>query len=302
MVENLISIEGVGKTFGRFTALEDITFEIADGRICGLVGYNGAGKTTLLKMIAGIYRPESGRITIDGIPVYENEGIKRRLFMAQDDPFFLPQGSLRSMALFFSGFYPKWSQKTFRDLVDFFELDPDARISGFSKGMQRQAALILAFATMPKYLLMDESFDGLDLSKRNQLKSIMFEYMKKHGTNIVISSHNLRELEGLCDFIAIIRDKRLSFAETVDEMRKRRTKYRIAFPRNDGAERLEAIAARNITRDGDGFIFTWDGGEGELRKMLESSSPLWIASEPMTLEEIFLDEMEDKEYDIATFF
>ncbi|MDT3428082.1 ABC-2 type transport system ATP-binding protein [Paenibacillus forsythiae] len=298
----MISIEGVSKTFGRFTALEDISFEIADGRICGLVGYNGAGKTTLLKMIAGIYRPEAGRITIDGIPVYENERLKRRLFMAQDDPYFLPQGSLQSMALFFSGFYPNWSHKTYRELVDFFELDPEARISGFSKGMQRQAALILAFATMPQYLLMDESFDGLDLSKRNQLKSIMFEYMKKHGTNIVISSHNLRELEGLCDYIAIIRDKRLSFATTVDEMRRRRTKYRVTFQGDNGAEQLLGIQARNITRDDDSYIFTWDGGADELRSRLEPASPIWIASEPMTLEEIFLDEMEDKEYDIATFF
>ncbi|AIQ14736.1 ABC transporter ATP-binding protein [Paenibacillus durus] len=298
----MISIEGVSKTFGRFTALEDISFEIADGRICGLVGYNGAGKTTLLKMIAGIYRPEAGRITIGGVPVYENESLKRRLFMAQDDPYFLPQGSLQSMALFFSGFYPNWSHKTYRELVDFFELDPEARISGFSKGMQRQAALILAFATMPQYLLMDESFDGLDLSKRNQLKSIMFEYMKKHGTNIVISSHNLRELEGLCDYIAIIRDKRLSFATTVNEMRKRRTKYRVAFLGGNGIEQLRGIQARNIMRDDDSYIFTWDGGADELRKRLESASPLWITNEPMTLEEIFLDEMEDKEYDIATFF
>lgn len=298
----MISIEGITKTFGRFTALEDVSFQIADGQICGLVGYNGAGKTTLLKIIAGIYRPEAGRIVIDGIPVYEHEGLKQSLFMAQDDPYFLSQGSLNSMALFFSGYYPNWSNKTYRKLVDFFELDPGVRISGFSKGMQRQAALILAFSTMPKYLLMDESFDGLDLSKRNQLKAIMFQYMKEHGTNIVISSHNLRELEGLCDYIAILNDKRLSFATTVVEMRKRRTKYRVSLKIDDGCTLLRSIRARNVMQDNGQYIFIWDGETEQLRELLQPADPGGLTTEPMTLEEIFLDEMEDKEYDIATIF
>lgn len=217
----MIHIDNITKKFDSSMVLKDFTLDIQPGNIYGVVGFNGTGKTTLLKTLCGIYRPEEGHITIDEKAVYENEEIKRTFFMVQEEPLFFPQATLKSMEKFYKGYYPGWSHKTFLMLSDIFGLDTGKRINGFSKGMQRQASIILALSTHPKYLLLDESFDGLDLAKRNLLQKILFAYLKIMGTNIIVSSHNLRELEGLCDYIAMIKDGELYFSSSVEELHQK---------------------------------------------------------------------------------
>lgn len=302
----MITVQGITKTFGKYTALEEFSFEAPQGRIHGIVGYNGAGKTTLMKIIAGIYRPEKGKVLLDGVSIYENEEIKQSLFMVQDEPYFTPQGTLNSLALLYSGYYPGWSFKTFKHLVDFFSLDPGKRVNGFSKGMQRQASLVLALACRPQCLLLDESFDGLDLIKRKQLKKLLFAYREEWATHILISSHNLRELEGLCDHVALIRDKGLYLSSPVDKMQGMGSKYFIVFEEGNEEEKglslIKAAGAKNTDRDGYGYTFLWEGSQREAAEVLEPIKPKILEQRPLSLEEIFLEDEEDKSYDFKSFF
>ncbi|MDF2922828.1 MAG: hypothetical protein K0R57_1742 [Paenibacillaceae bacterium] len=298
----MIQAENITKSFGNYEVLADFSLQMEQGCIYGVVGYNGAGKTTLMKTIAGIYRPETGRVLVNGEPVYENEQVKRSIFMVQDEPYFAPQGTLDAMALFYSGYYPAWSNRVYRRLLHAFGLDGKARISSFSKGMQRQASLILGLSTLPYCLLLDESFDGLDLSKRNMLKSLLQVYLKSREAVIVVSSHNLRELEGLCGYIAILRDKRLSYAASVEEMHLKQIRYRVVFGSESGAEALEQAGAQYVEGSGVSFTFVWNGERTVLEDKLAYARPLALHTEPLALEDIFLREMEEAEYDFSGIF
>jgi ABC-2 type transport system ATP-binding protein len=225
----MINVKSVTKRFGSFTVLQELNCMIDDCSVYGLVGYNGAGKTTLLKTLAGIYKTEEGTVLVDGENIFENEKLKRNLFFIPDELYFLPQASMNRMAKFYKGYYPAWNNKTYNKLTALFGLDSGARITGFSKGMQRQAAIVLALSTQPKYLLLDESFDGLDPVKRSLVKRILLEYLAEREISVVISSHNLRELEDLCDHIGLINGKKVVLDTSIDDMRQSRNKFRVAF-------------------------------------------------------------------------
>lgn len=298
----MIEICHLTKKFDGKTVLEDFSYSAEKGVVCGVVGYNGAGKTTLLKTVAGIYRADAGEIRLGGERVYENEKLKRRLFMVQDEPYFSPQSSIRAMCGFYKGYYPAWSDQTCYRLAEIFGLDPQAKLNGFSKGMQRQAALILGLSALPDYLLLDESFDGLDLTKRNLVKNILLEYIKHRGTNILITSHNLQEMEGLCDYIGIIKSRNLAYISSVEEMRKKRTKIRLIFAPGADIGVLQRDVFRNPTISGCMATFLYEGKEEELQALLTPLNILHIETVPMTLEEIFLEENEEKAYDFAGLF
>ncbi len=301
-MKSMIEISHVTKKFNDFVAIEDLTYTIKDSCIYGLMGYNGAGKTTLLKTIAGIYQADQGRVTINEVPVFENEPLKRTIFLVQDDPYFLTQSSLKTMAKFYKGYYPSWSHKTFHNLTQFFGLDPQARISSFSKGMQRQAALLLGLSTMPQCLLLDEAFDGLDLSKRNMLNHILRQYMAEKKVTVIISSHNLRELEGICDHVGIIKDRKLVFSSAVAEIKHTQHKYRAAFAQTVKSDELLSLGFKMPSQDGRLFTFFWGGNSDEVGVKLSSFQPILIESLPLSLEEIFLEYLEEKDYDVKTIF
>ena len=167
----MIEVKNLTKRFGSFTALQDISLTVEDGSVYGLVGYNGAGKTTLLKNISGIYKPENGEVLFDGENIFDNEDKKEQIFFMPDDLYFSPYANMNKMADFYNGYYRRFDYNLFNNLIDAFGLDPKKRIAGFSKGMQRQAEMVLALSTHPKLLLMDESFDGIDPQKRLLMKS-----------------------------------------------------------------------------------------------------------------------------------
>ena len=214
----LLEFRGVSKYYGKFAAVADASFTAEAGLVYGLVGYNGAGKTTLLKTAAGVFKPERGAVLASGVDVFDNAAYHREMFLLPDEPYFPPQASLDTLRRVYRGYYPGWSDKTYKKLRELFRLDGKAKISGFSKGMQRQAAILIALATHPKYLIMDEAFDGLDLSKRTLMKSLLREYAQAKGAVLLVSSHNLSELEKLADRVGVLRDRVLTLDAPVSEL------------------------------------------------------------------------------------
>lgn len=217
----MIEVTGVSKRFGSHIALSDITLTVGDGMVYGLVGYNGAGKTTLLKIIAGVYKPDEGQVTIDGVPMRNDRESHDSLFIVADEPYFLSQATPETMRSFYRGYYPQWSDDVYERMLALFDLDPTAKITGFSKGMQRQLGILLGFATGVKTMLLDESFDGLDLSKRNLLKRLLKQYAHEKGASVILSSHNLRELEDAADHLGMIKGCKLTFDGSVAEVHEK---------------------------------------------------------------------------------
>jgi ABC-type Na+ transport system ATPase subunit NatA/DNA-binding transcriptional regulator YhcF (GntR family) len=193
--KDMIEVKGITKTFDGRAALHDLSCTIENGRIYGLVGSNGAGKSTLIRLMTGVYRPDRGGIAVDGAPVFDNPSVKRRMVYVSDDIYFLPQANMRRMALLYAASYPSFSMKRFEEFSHMFGLDPKASLSTFSKGMRRQAAVILALCCYADFIFMDETFDGLDPVMRELVKRVIYSEMEQRGATAVIASHSLRELE-----------------------------------------------------------------------------------------------------------
>jgi ABC-2 type transport system ATP-binding protein len=217
----MIEVQNVSKGYFGTPVLEDITFTAAGGAVCGLIGYNGAGKTTLLRVIAGVYRPETGAALLDGEPVYGNTARKSRTFMLTEDLFFLPRANLDAMRDFYAGYCPAWNDAVYEKLCAAFRLNRKRKIAGFSKGMRRQAGILLAFAASPSYLLLDEIFDGLDPAMRRVMSALLSDYVRITGATAIVTSHNLRELESSVENIAMLCQNRLAFVGSVAEIRER---------------------------------------------------------------------------------
>lgn len=216
----MIQAQNITKKFGDFTVLSDVSLSVNKGEIYGLIGYNGVGKTTLLKILCGIYRPDSGMALIDGSGIYENAAAKQKCFFMTEEASFFTQSSLNKMRNFYKGYYSKWNDDTFSGLVDWFGVDPDMKISRFSKGMQRQASLILAFSTRPEYIFLDEAFDGLDHYMRQKVCEMFKFYAKNNDAAILVTSHNLKELEELADHVGMLEDGKLTFDSNSVDMKE----------------------------------------------------------------------------------
>lgn len=272
------------------------------GSVYGLVGYNGAGKTTLLKTVAGIYRADGGSVTVDGVDVFDSADVKRRMFYVPDDLYFNYNSSIEKMAKFYAGYYPKFSFETLDKLCGVFKLDKTARINSFSKGMQRQAAMILGMSTLPEILLLDESFDGLDPAKRNLMNNMLIEYAADRECSIIVSSHNLHELTDICDHIALINGKRIVLDCSVDDISASRCKFRVVFADEKSREDFADFDIKRFDKDGKIVTLSLGGDPEENEKKLNAMSPLLVEKYPLTLEEIFLEEMEDTDYDFKEIF
>jgi ABC-2 type transport system ATP-binding protein len=300
----MLEIKKITKRYGSFTAIEEITAQAAEGSIYGLVGYNGAGKTTLLKTINGIYKPDAGVVTLDGEDTFDNAEVKGRLFFVPDDLFLLPQANMKRMARFYRGYYPRWNQNAFEKLSGIFKLDDNKRISGFSKGMQRQAYIIFALSSSADYLLLDEAFDGIDPMMRDLVRQLLLETIAERGTGVIISSHNLRELEDLCDRVGVLNGKHIVYDALIEDMRVNKNKYRVAFAdaKDEAFIKGLGIALRQFKREGNIITFVADGASDAIKGRLAAQSPLLLEVLPLSLEEIFLIEMEAQTYDFTDLF
>ncbi len=298
----MIEIREVTKKYGKFTAVDKLSMTVDKGSVYGLVGYNGAGKTTLLKTVAGIYRADGGSVTVDGVDVFDSADVKRRMFYVPDDLYFNYNSSIEKMAKFYAGYYPKFSFETLDKLCRVFKLDKTARINSFSKGMQRQAAMILGMSTLPEILLLDESFDGLDPAKRSLMNNMLIEYAADRECSIIVSSHNLHELTDICDHIALINGKRIVLDCSVDDISASRCKFRVVFADEKSREDFADFDIKRFDKDGKIVTLSLGGDPEENEKKLNAMSPLLVEKYPLTLEEIFLEEMEDTDYDFKEIF
>lgn len=298
----MIEIREVTKKYGKFTAVDKLSMTVDKGSVYGLVGYNGAGKTTLLKTVAGIYRADGGSVTVDGVDVFDSADVKRRMFYVPDDLYFNYNSSIEKMAKFYAGYYPKFSFETLDKLCGVFKLDKTARINSFSKGMQRQAAMILGMSTLPEILLLDESFDGLDPAKRSLMNNMLIEYAADRECSIIVSSHNLHELTDICDHIALINGKRIVLDCSVDDISASRCKFRAVFADEKSREDFADFDIKRFDKDGKIVTISLGGDPEENEKKLNAMSPLLVEKYPLTLEEIFLEEMEDTDYDFKEIF
>lgn len=298
----MIAFQGLKKAFGGQTVLDNVTFRVEDSSLCGLVGPNGAGKTTLLRIAADIVRLDGGTILYDGQDHRENEAIRQSLFFLPDEYYRLPQATLRGMAKFYGGYYPAWKEETFRRLTALFELDERKRLQGFSKGMQRQAYLATALACRPRYLLLDETFDGLDPAKRSLVRRLLMEYIAETGASVLISSHNLAELESLCDRFVILHDHRVALTGGEEELRGSMTKFHLLFDRPVSEEDFAGLDCRSFRQENGAVTLIVRGDGGQAEAALRGMNPVRLTGSPLTLEEIFLNETEAYRDDLTDLF
>ena len=275
-------------------ALNNLSCTIPGGCIYGLVGSNGAGKSTFLRLLSGVYRPDSGTIEIDGLPVWENPAAKNKIFYVPDDLYFLPQTSMNKMAHYYNALYAKFSRERFEHLTQTFGLDPTANLNTFSKGMRRQAATILALSTMPDYLFFDETFDGLDPVVRRLVKQVIYTDVLDRGTTTIITSHSLRELEDTCDQLALLHKGGIVFESDIQNLKTALFKVQTAFHTPFTRETFEEAGIRIISYSQMGSVATFIvRGEREATEaILRSMTPLLLDILPLNLEEVFVYEME----------
>lgn len=271
---------------------------VQKGRIYGLLGSNGAGKTTLLKMMAGIIRPDHGTVLIDGEEVWENPKIKRRIMFLPDHVYFFPQTTIEQMAAFYESIYPSFHRERFTRLQEIFLLDPRKKIHQFSKGMQRQAAFWLAFSTMPDVFVMDEPLDGLDAVVRQKVKNIIVQEVAEREMTVVISSHNLREMEDLCDCIGILHEGEMLFEKELDAMKTDIHKIQVAFRNGIPKQFAEQLNIVYKEQRGSVLLLIVRGKKQEIVSYIKPFQPLIFDILPLTLEEIFIYEMGDAGYAI----
>lgn len=293
----MIEVNHITKRFGKVTAVDDFTLDINRGSVLGIVGSNGGGKSTLLRILSGVFDADSGEVKINGQNIYNNPSVKGECFFIPDFPYFSNSATLENTAYLYRSLYPNWNENAFRQFCSVFPIDPDAKIIDMSKGMQRQAALILAISTCPRYLLLDEIFDGLDPVVRRLVKKILIDNVSANDMTVVIASHNLRELEELCDRICLIHKGKLLLEREIDEIKLGLRKVQVAFTEVPDNSFFEEINVINLWRNGNIFNLTIRGTEDEFMPKLEERKPLYISAVPMTLEEIFISEMGAAGYD-----
>lgn len=296
----MIEMSNVSKQFDRFQALENVNLSIQKGSIYGLIGSNGAGKTTLIKLLAGIYRQDKGKVSIDGKPVYENTSLKQNIFYIPDQPFVFSHYTTKQMARFYKSCYPSWSEERFEKLAKLFEVNLQKKIQTFSKGWQRQISFILALACNPEILILDEPLDGLDPVVRKKVKNLLIHDVAEREMTILISSHNLREVEDLCDHIGIIHKGSIIIEKELDELKSDTHKVQLAYRDTVPNKLLRSLKILHSEKRGSVSIFIVKGEEDSIAKQIRETNPVIFDILPLTLEEIFIYEMGDIGYAIKS--
>ena len=293
----MIEAKAVSKSFDGFLALNDLDMTVPKGSIYGLVGPNGAGKSTILRHLCGVYRPDSGSITLEGEPVYENPGIKARLVVIPDEVYYYGSASVMEMMKFYRGMYPHFDRARFDKLAQAFpEVDPKRPIRRMSKGMQKQAAFWLAMSCCPDYLLLDEPVDGLDPVMRRQVWSLLMGDVAERGTTVLVSSHNLRELEDVCDHVGILNRGRVVIERSLSQLQGSTVKLQVAFPDGAGPGLPQGMEVLHQSQLGRVYTYIVRGSVEEVRQRVEETRPLFVEALPLSLEEIFIYEMGGDDY------
>ena len=293
----MITATELTKIFDGKKAHDGIDLSINDGSIYGIVGSNGSGKSTFMRLAAGIYMPDSGEITADGEKIFDNFRKKTEIAYLGDTPYFMPHATIKETANFYRTVYPDFDNALYNRLLEIFPLDYKAKIATMSKGMQRQAALIMAIASSPKYLLLDEAFDGLDPVIRKVLKSILIEGAENRSMTTVIASHNLRELEDLCDSVGLIHGGNIIFSDPIETLKGKLHKVQTAFSRLPEISVFSGLDVLKIERSGSLISMIVRGEEDEIMAYINRLSPIFSECIEPTLEEMFVYELGVTGYD-----
>ena len=293
----MIRAAGITKKFGSFTALDEVTCNILDGCVYGLVGSNGAGKSTFLRVLAGIYKPDEGVAYFDDEPVYENPSVKEQISFVADELYFLTGSNMKKMALMYKRLYDNFDMDRFNELTKIFGLDPDKNIANFSKGMRRQASIILTLSTRAKYMFFDETFDGLDPVMRNLVKKLICDDVAEKGSTVIITSHSLRELEDICDHLALLHKGGLVLDSDVLEMKTTQFKVQVAFEEKFNKSKFWDMNITRYRQEGSVANMIVNGDREEMIKRFRDMNPIILDILPLTLEEVFTYEMEALGYE-----
>ena len=291
----MIEAKAVTKSFDGFLALNDLNMTVPRGSIYGLVGPNGAGKSTILRHLCGVYRPDSGVITVEGQPVYENPAIKERMVVIPDDVYYYGSASVREMMKFYRGMYPTFSMERFEKLAEAFpEVDAKRPIRRMSKGMQKQAAFWLAICCRPELLILDEPVDGLDTVMRRQIMGLILEDVAEHGTTVLVSSHNLRELEDICDHVGIMHSGKMLLERSLSALQDNMVKVQLVAELPLPAE-LEVVHQSTVGRVQTLIV---RGNADTVQPLLAQCHPLLCDILPLSLEEVFIYELGGVDYEV----
>lgn len=294
----MIVTEKITKIFDDTVAVDHIDAVMKDGSVFGLIGSNGAGKSTFLRMLAGVLKPDDGYVRIDGEDVWENIPLKRRCFLVPDDLYFLSGATPDSMAAYYASIYPKFDHARYNHLIKGFDLKGNKRIGTFSKGMRRQTALILAISSGADYIFCDEAFDGLDPVARQTIKSIFINDMQERNMTPIIASHNLRELEDICDHVGLLHKGGILFSKDLDDVKLGIHKLHAAFNRQYLKEDFPELDIMKLEQRGSLITMTVRGNSDDIMRSVQARMPLFAELLPLSLEEIFISETEVKGYDI----
>lgn len=292
----MIEVSNVVKEFDGFLALDGTTLHVGKGDIYGLVGPNGAGKSTIIRHITGVYKQDAGTVLIDGMPVFENPAVKEKFAYIPDELFYFMQADTMEMKRFYQGIYPKFDEKLFEKMRKCFpNIDTKRSIRRLSKGMQKQVAFWLAICCRPEILILDEPVDGLDPVMRRQIWSIIMADVSEHETTVFVSSHNLRELEDVCDHVGIMHQGKVILERSLSELQGSVCKIQTAFQAEmpklpDGFEVL------HMSNTGRVYTLIVKGNPAEAKKQIERLNPMLVDVLPLTLEEIFIYELGGVDY------
>ena len=288
----MLEMKNVTKTFGSFTALDNLTMTIPKGAVYGLVGPNGAGKSTAIRHLTGVYIPDSGEITMDGQPIYENNEIKARIGYIPDEIFYYPSATLEEMRKFYKGLYPKFDDELFEKLQSVFNLPRKSPLRRFSKGMQKQAAFHLAICCRPEVMILDEPVDGLDPVMRRQVWSLILSDVAQHGTTVLISSHNLRELEDICDHVGIMDHGKMLLERSLADMQGATHKLQMVGIPPEGLDILHESSSGRLQ------TLIVRGKAEEIEAKVAAVNPSYFDVLPLSLEEIFIYELGGVNYEV----
>jgi len=291
----MIEVKELVKSFDGFHALDGATVTVPKGAIYGLVGPNGAGKTTLLRHLTGVYRQDSGTIAFEGQGVWENPAIKERIASIPDDWHYFTQSTVRDMMKLYRGTYPQFDTERYEKLKNVFAIEETRMIRRLSKGMQKQVAFWLAMCCLPDYLILDEPVDGLDPVMRRQVWSLIMQDVAERGTTVLVSSHNLRELEDVCDHVGIMNKGKVLLERSLSELQDNTVKMQVVFsgeepPLPDGLNVLHKSAVGRV------HTIIFRGSAADIEQRLSDTKPLFMEAVPLTLEEIFIYELGGADY------
>ena len=287
----MIEVRDLVKTFDGFAALRGATLTVPKGAVYGLVGPNGAGKSTLLRHITGVFRQDSGEVLVNGVPVYENRHVKENIVSIPDDWFYYNQSTIREMAALYAGLYPRFDWERFERLRELFQLPEKKTIRRMSKGMQRQAAFWITISCLPEYLVLDEPVDGLDPVMRRQVWQVLLDDVAARGTTVLLSSHNLRELEDVCDHVGIMDKGKVLLERTLSDLQDTTVKIQVAYKTAEEPTLPAELQILHHSRVGRVHTYIMRGNSEEICRRMQITDPVLLEAIPLTLEEIFIYEL-----------